>query len=115
MLCSVSIQLPCPSGDPSSEVLPGVDFGLHPSDAGVVCGGEFDTDLVAVGYKWHPGRLLYYGRAELKQSDHRCVCVCVWVCVGVGVGVHVCVCVCVCVCMYVAPPSHTGLCWLCWK
>ena len=30
-------------------------------------GGE----LVNTGHPWHPGRLLFYGRAELKQSDHR--------------------------------------------
>ena len=30
-------------------------------------GGE----LVNTSHPWHPGRLLHYGRAELKQSDHR--------------------------------------------
>lgn len=30
-------------------------------------------ELVTIGHQWHPGRLLYYNRAELKQSDHRWV------------------------------------------
>ena len=49
------------------------DFGLHPSDAGVVCSGDMEGGraLVDPGHPWHPGRLLYYNRAELKQSDHR--------------------------------------------
>ena len=56
---------------------PGVgwDFGLHPSDAGRVYKREMEGggggELVNTGHTWHPGRLLYYGRAELKQSDHR--------------------------------------------
>ena len=51
------------------------DFGPHPSDAGRVYRGEMEGggggDLVNTNHSWHPGRLLYYGRAELKQSDHR--------------------------------------------
>ena len=27
--------------------------------------------LVNTSHPWSPGRLLFYGRAELKQSDHR--------------------------------------------
>ena len=54
----------------------GLDFGLCPSDAAEVCGALMDGgggggQLVSVGHPWHPGRLLHYGRAELKQSDHR--------------------------------------------
>ena len=81
-----------------------VDFGLHPSDAAVVYVRELEElraaklkepapsaspeqDHCSSSHVWHPGRLLFYGRAELKTSDHRCV-------------VHgVCVCVCVCVCV----------------
>jgi len=60
----------CDSGDAAS---PHWDFGLHPSDADVVCSGEMEGGgaLVNTGHPWHPGRLLYYNRAELKQSDHR--------------------------------------------
>ena len=51
------------------------DFGLHPSDAGKVYRCEMEGggggDLVNTDHPWHPGRLLFYGRAELKQSDHR--------------------------------------------
>ena len=32
---------------------------------------EGGGELVNTGHPWHPGRLLFYGRAELKQSDHR--------------------------------------------
>ncbi len=51
------------------------DLGLHPSDArdmceGVMGGGE-GSSPDHPGNPGHPGRLLYYGRAELKQSDHR--------------------------------------------
>ena len=66
-----------PPGDlPNDDVhTPLWDFGLHPSDAGVVCGhdmgGGGGGGLVNTGHPWHPGRLLYYNRAELKQSDHR--------------------------------------------
>jgi len=50
----------------------GVDFGPHPCDAGLVVGGEFTPPLgLGDGHPWHPGRLLYYNRSELKQSDHR--------------------------------------------
>ncbi len=59
------------TSDASVPVPSGMDFGLHPCDAGVVCGGELSGELVAMGHQWHPGRLLYYNRAELKQSDHR--------------------------------------------
>ena len=53
------------------------DFGLHPSDAEQEVGwqmrnGGVEEQLVTLGHEWHPGRLLYYNRAELKQSDHRC-------------------------------------------
>ena len=53
-----------------------LDLGPHPSDAGMVC----HHDIGVVGSRgvaaserhfWHPGRLIYYNRAELKQSDHR--------------------------------------------
>ena len=51
------------------------EFGLHPSDAAGVCAWQMGAggreELVQVGHSWHPGRLLYYGRSELKQSDHR--------------------------------------------
>lgn len=54
----------------------GLDFGPHHSDAATVCRHELGTggeDLIALGHYWHPGRLIYYNRAELKQSDHRLV------------------------------------------
>ena len=51
------------------------DFGLHSSDAGRVYRREMEGggggELVNTAHAWRPGRLLYYGRAELKQSDHR--------------------------------------------
>jgi hypothetical protein len=51
------------------------DFGIHPSDAGKVYRREMEGggggELVNTAHPWHPGRLLFYGRAELKQSDHR--------------------------------------------
>ena len=51
------------------------DFGLQPNDAEMMCGFEMGTggkdELVTIGHQWHPGKLLYYNRAELKQSDHR--------------------------------------------
>lgn len=52
------------------------DFGLHPSDAEQEVGwqmhnGGVEDQLITLGHEWHPGRLLYYNRAELKQSDHR--------------------------------------------
>ena len=60
------------SGDQKSSH----DFGLHPSDAEQEVGwqmrnGGVEEQLVTLGHEWHPGRLLYYNRAELKQSDHR--------------------------------------------
>ncbi len=74
-LVSATIVTNCASSldaEQASLAVPsGMDFGLHPCDAGVVCGGELSGDLVAMGHQWHPGRLLYYNRAELKQSDHR--------------------------------------------
>ena len=45
----------------------GVDCGLHVSDVLMLCG----EDLKQRQPYWHPGRLMYYGRAELKTSDHR--------------------------------------------
>ena len=59
-----------------SEVKSSYDFGLHPSDAEELVAwqmgnGGVDDQLVTLGHEWHPGRLLYYNRAELKQSDHR--------------------------------------------
>ena len=65
------------------------DFGLHPSDAGRVYCQEMEGggggELVNTSHPWHPGRLLFYGRAELKQSDHRPVValleVCMYVCI----------------------------------
>ena len=55
------------------------DFGPHASDAGVVCHHEMGLASPEGGvasplgeqHQWHPGRLIYYNRAELKQSDHR--------------------------------------------
>ena len=60
----------------SSEQKSPHDFGLHPSDAEQEVGwqmhnGGVEEQLVTLGHEWHPGRLLYYNRAELKQSDHR--------------------------------------------
>ncbi len=55
-----------------AEGAPQWDFGLHPSDAAGVCGGMMGgEDVASAEHRWHPGRLLYYNRAELKQSDHR--------------------------------------------
>lgn len=69
----------CLSGSGEREETPSPttswDFGLHPNDAGKVYRREMEGggggDLVNTGHPWHPGRLLFYGRAELKQSDHR--------------------------------------------
>ncbi len=54
------------------------DFGLHPSDAWTICREEMEADIASEQdykdfplHRWHPGRLVYYNRAELKQSDHR--------------------------------------------
>lgn len=52
------------------------DFGPHRSDAHVLCHHDMGSggmkDPLPLGHhRWHPGRLLYYNRAELKQSDHR--------------------------------------------
>lgn len=60
----------------NSEAKPSHDFGLHPCDAEQEVGwqmgnGGAEAQLVMLGHEWHPGRLLYYNRAELKQSDHR--------------------------------------------
>lgn len=65
------------SGEEREGSPPGVawDFGLQPSDAGKVYRREMEGggggELVNTSHTWHPGRLLYYSRAELKQSDHR--------------------------------------------
>lgn len=63
----------CCSEEDGERATPRWDFGLHPSDAAVVCREEMTGGgrLVNTGHSWHPGRLLHYGRAELKQSDHR--------------------------------------------
>ena len=45
------------------------DFGLHPSDVMQLN----VTDLKQRQPFWHPGKLMFYGRAELKTSDHRSV------------------------------------------
>ena len=55
------------------------DFGPHGSDAGVLYQHEMGTggvtdEATPPAHQWHPGRLVYYNRAELKQSDHRYVC-----------------------------------------
>ena len=78
-LCAFSPPPPPPPGVEEEEqptAPPAAwDFGLHRSDAGKVCGehmaGGGGGGLVNTGHPWHPGRLLFYGRAELKQSDHR--------------------------------------------
>lgn len=76
----ISIKLSNPiSGGEGREDSPSPtvawDFGIHPSDAGKVYRREMEGggggELVNTGHPWHPGRLLFYGRAELKQSDHR--------------------------------------------
>ena len=46
------------------------EFGWHPSTAQKVYERELNSEDPALQW-WHPGRLLYYGRAELKTSDHR--------------------------------------------
>ena len=45
-------------------------FGSHTSDAARVYERELSSGSPDLQW-WHPGRLLYYGRAELKTSDHR--------------------------------------------
>lgn len=53
------------------------DFGPHASDATSVCYHDLaattatEVGVVSPSHVWHPGRLIYYNRAELKQSDHR--------------------------------------------
>lgn len=46
------------------------EFGWHPSTVQKVCERELSSGDHALQW-WHPGRLLYYGRTELKTSDHR--------------------------------------------
>ena len=73
----VSLSLSLTAGEEREDSPPAVawDFGLHPSDAGKVCKREMEGGggggLVNTSHPWHPGRLLFYNRAELKQSDHR--------------------------------------------
>ena len=66
------LSLPHPLPSPAFSAT-SWDFGPHPSDAGSLCGQYMDGGgaLVNTGHPWHPGRLLFYGRAELKTSDHR--------------------------------------------
>ena len=45
-------------------------FGLHSNDASRVYERELLSGEKALEW-WHPGKLLHYGRAELKTSDHR--------------------------------------------
>ena len=47
--------------------LVGEDFGYHVSDVLTL----YSDDLKQRQPYWHPGKLMYYGRAELKTSDHR--------------------------------------------
>ena len=56
-----------------------LDLGPHPSDAAFVfqqdigMGGGAKGAALLECHSWHPGRLIYYNRAELKQSDHRSI------------------------------------------
>lgn len=50
--------------------LPLGKFGLHANDASRVYQRELASGEKALEW-WHPGKLLHYGRAELKTSDHR--------------------------------------------
>ena len=56
---------------------------LQPSNHGSISQGAHPTDMLLVGkdhmrlcagscdLNWNPGKLMFYGRAELKTSDHR--------------------------------------------
>ncbi len=46
------------------------EYGWHASTVQKVCERELSSGDHALQW-WHPGRLLYYGRTELKTSDHR--------------------------------------------
>ena len=46
------------------------EFGWHPSNIHRVYEKELASGKPDLEW-WHPGRLLHYGRAELKTSDHR--------------------------------------------
>ena len=54
---------------PPQKVRPlnGGEFGRHVSDVLMLYG----EDLKQRQPYWHPGKLMFYGRAELKTSDHR--------------------------------------------
>lgn len=47
-----------------------VEFGWHPSTVSTVYERELTGNRPELAW-WHPGRLLHYGRSELKTSDHR--------------------------------------------
>ncbi len=65
---------------PSLQKSTDLDLGPHPSDTAVICQHDIGVGgsrgmAETERHIWHPGRLVYYNRAELKQSDHRCVIV----------------------------------------
>jgi phosphatidylinositol-bisphosphatase len=45
-------------------------YGWHPNNASKIYENELTSGDPSLSW-WHPGRLLHYGRAELKTSDHR--------------------------------------------
>ena len=49
---------------------PSLEYGWHPSTIATVYERELSSEKPELAW-WHPGRLLHYGRAELKTSDHR--------------------------------------------
>lgn len=62
----------------STNIFSGL-FGPHPSDCSIVFERELNSKSNHLEW-WHPGRLLHYGRAELKTSDHRYVNT--WYCIS---------------------------------
>lgn len=51
-----------------------VGKGAHPTDVLLVTKDHMSSPSSCAGscdHNWNPGQLMFYGRAELKTSDHR--------------------------------------------
>jgi len=49
----------------------GIEQGTHPTDVLLVSNDHMSSHDSSCDLNWNPGQLMFYGRAELKTSDHR--------------------------------------------
>ena len=48
-----------------------IEQGTHPTDVLLVSNDHMSSHDSSCDLNWNPGQLMFYGRAELKTSDHR--------------------------------------------